>query len=259
MTRVISALAILAIVVGTVWWLPDWATFVLAEIVVLFALIEYAELAGRAGMPVPTEIVIASGLAICAAVALDYAISLVLMAATVTVGAAAAGQAQGRASGGWAYAAGLFGPLYVGLPIGTLVALNATRGSEALLLLLVVIVASDTAQFYGGRILGRRPLAAITSPKKTVEGAVSGVIAGAVAMVMVGGWGGVVLPSLLAGAFGAALAGLGIVGDLFESRLKREAGVKDVSGLIPGHGGILDRLDSWLFAIPLFDVVLQGM
>ncbi len=259
MRRAISALAILAVVVGTVWWLPPWATFVLAEIIVLLALSEYARLAERAGIFVPTGIVVAAGLVICASVSWDYAVAPVLMAATVAMGAAAVGRGRVQPSDGWFHTVGLFGPLYVGLPIGTLVAIHVRRGPELVFLLLAVIVASDIAQFYGGRMIGRRPLAPATSPKKTVEGAICGIVAGAAAMVVVGQWSGLDFHPLQAGAFGAALAGLGIIGDLFESKLKREAGVKDASGLIPGHGGILDRLDSWLFAIPLFDVVIKGM
>ena len=259
MRRVVSALAILAVVVGTVWWLPPWATFVLAEIVVLLALSEYARLAERAGIFVPTGLVVAAGLVICASVAWDYAVAPVLMVATVAMGAAAVSRGRVQRLDGWFYTVGLFGPLYVGLPIGTLVAIHVRRGPELVFPLLAVIVASDIAQFYGGSMIGRRPLAPAISPKKTVEGAICGIVAGAAAMVLVGKWSGLDLQLLLAGAFGAALAGLGIIGDLFESKLKREAGVKDTSGLIPGHGGILDRLDSWLFAIPLFDVVIRGM
>lgn len=258
MTRVFSALVLLTLVVGTLAWLPSWATLVLALLAVFFALTEYVELAGRAGIGLPTATVIVAGLAICAAVALGQPADLVLMAAMVAVGATALTQAQGRTSGAWAAAAGMFGPLYVGLPIGTLVALHTSRGAEAVFVLLAVIVASDTAQYYGGRAFGRRPLAPATSPKKTVEGAVCGVLAAALVMLAAG-------PRVLelhAGVcvgVGAALAAVGLLGDLFESRLKREAGVKDVSGLIPGHGGALDRLDSLLFAIPLYDVVLRGL
>jgi phosphatidate cytidylyltransferase len=259
MTRVLSAVAMLAIVVGTVWWLPSWATLGLAELVVLLALVEYVDLAERAGAPAPKGLVVVAGLAICAAVARDAAVVTVLMAATVAVGAAAVGKPRGRASGGWTYAAGVFGPLYVGLPLGTLVAIHAERGAETVLLLLAVIVASDAAQFYGGRALGRRPLAPATSPKKTIEGAFCGVLAGSAVMAVASGWGGLAVHPAFGAAFGAALAGIGIVGDLFESKLKREAGVKDVSGLIPGHGGVMDRLDSWLFAIPLFDAVFRGL
>ena len=122
------------------------------------------------------------------------------------------------------------------------------------MLLLATIVVSDTGQYYTGRAFGRRPLAPSISPKKTVEGLIGGVLLGVVAMVVGGQW---VFPDasivmlLLAST---AVVWLGIVGDLFESLLKRSAGVKDSSHLIPGHGGILDRIDSWLFAAPVFYV-----
>jgi phosphatidate cytidylyltransferase len=123
--------------------------------------------------------------------------------------------------------------------------------------LLFTIIASDTAQYYGGRLMGRRLLAPVISPKKTVEGALSGFVAGAVALPVLGQWW---LPSLPAPALalvGVTLVAAGIVGDLFESLLKRSAGVKDASALIPGHGGVLDRLDSLLFAGPVFYVFLR--
>ena len=259
MTRAFSALVMLALVIGTLIWLPPWATLVLAALAVLFGLTEYADLAGRAGVRVPAGLVVVAGLTVCVAVAYGVAVERVLMAATVTVGATALAQAQGRNTGAWAAAAGMFGPVYVGLPIGTLVAIHIARGPDAVLLLLAVIVASDTAQYYGGRVFGRRPLAPTTSPKKTVEGAICGVVAAVLAMTLAGPPWGVELGVPLRAGFGAALAVAGLVGDLFESRLKREAGVKDVSGLIPGHGGVLDRLDSLLFAIPVYDVVLRGL
>ena len=196
MKRVISALVILAVLVGTLWWLPSWVTFVLAEIVVLLALIEYARLAERVGMAVPTGIVVVVGLAICASIAWDYAVAPVLMTAMVAVGAAAVGRGSVHRSDGWFYTVGLFGPLYVGLPIGTLAAIHLRQGPELVFLLLFVIVASDISQFYGGRALGRRALAPTISPKKTVEGAICGIVAGAVAVVLVGKWSGLDLSLL---------------------------------------------------------------
>jgi phosphatidate cytidylyltransferase len=151
----------------------------------------------------------------------------------------------------------VFPILYLGLPIGALVAVRTTGGREAVLLLLATIMVSDTAQYYGGRWLGKTPLAPAISPKKTVGGALFGLAAGTALMMLD------VTPVLdqstvsQRALLGVAIVGLGIAGDLFESQLKRGAGVKDASALIPGHGGVLDRIDSLLFAAPGFYLFLQ--
>jgi len=116
---------------------------------------------------------------------------------------------------------------------------------------------SDSAQFYAGRLFGRRKLAPAISPAKTIEGAVGGLVAAAIGGFVVGPW---CLPGLSAvGGLtaGVVLAVFGMAGDLFESLLKRSAGVKDSSNLIPGHGGVLDRIDSYLFAAPVFYLFLR--
>ena len=124
-----------------------------------------------------------------------------------------------------------------------------------MLLLLAVIVVSDSAQYYTGRAFGKRPLSPAISPKKTVEGAIGGVVFGTAAFA-VGGSYLFGAPFWALALLGAAISLLGIVGDLFESLLKRSAGVKDSSQLIPGHGGVLDRIDSWLFAAPVYYMFL---
>jgi phosphatidate cytidylyltransferase len=112
----------------------------------------------------------------------------------------------------------------------------------------------DTAAYFGGRALGRRKLSPVISPNKTVEGAISALVAGPL-----GAWifGSLLLPELgeSLGPVGLVLLGLAVaaaatLGDLAESALKRECGVKDSSGLLPGHGGVLDRMDSLLWSIP---------
>ena len=161
-----------------------------------------------------------------------------------------------RAAGIAGPAAAAVGVIYLGLPLGAMVALALETGREAVLLLLATVVVSDTAQYYGGRALGRRPLAPMISPRKTVEGAICGVLAATAAFTLIGAWWMPALPPAPRMALGATLALLGIGGDLFESRLKRAAGVKDASNLIPGHGGILDRIDALLFAAPVYYAVI---
>jgi phosphatidate cytidylyltransferase len=138
-----------------------------------------------------------------------------------------------------------------------MVALRTLRGPAALFLLLLTVMVSDTAQYYTGRLLGRRLLAPRVSPKKTIEGAAGGFVFGAVLLAVAGAWWLPSLPPILRALLGVALVALGIAGDLFESMLKRAAGVKDSSALIPGHGGVLDRIDALLFAAPVYYVVLK--
>jgi phosphatidate cytidylyltransferase len=188
-----------------------------------------------------------------AAVPLD----LVLLTALILIGSLAVGSGQPGPAVLRDAAASLFPILYIGLPLGAIAAVRTAAGREAVLLLLVTIVVSDSAQYYVGRAFGRTPLAPSISPKKTREGAIGGVLFGTLAMTL----GGLrVFPAaqlLLLIASAAAVVVSGIIGDLFESLLKRSAGVKDSSSLIPGHGGILDRIDSWLFAGPVYYVFVR--
>ena len=145
-----------------------------------------------------------------------------------------------------------FAVLYIALPLGLLVAIHALGGREAVLLLIATIIVSDSSQYYTGRMLGRHPLAPTVSPKKTIEGAVGGVVVGTAFMFFAGKFVFPMAKASLLVAMGVCIVLLGITGDLFESKLKRVAGVKDSSSLIPGHGGVLDRIDALLVATPAF-------
>lgn len=124
------------------------------------------------------------------------------------------------------------------------------EGAWRVVLLLAVVMVADTVAFFVGHALGRRPLAPGLSPAKTVEGALGGLCGGAVGALAVRRLGLPAVPALDAAALGVVAAALGVCGDLVESRVKRWAGTKDSGSLFPGHGGVLDRLDSLLLAGP---------
>jgi phosphatidate cytidylyltransferase len=139
--------------------------------------------------------------------------------------------------------------------------------SGALLLMLPMLVtwASDTGAYFVGRSLGRHKLIPKVSPGKTVEGAIGGIVASILVAWAVGA---VLRDSAQLGfkwfpwgivAFGAAVSVAAQIGDLFESLIKREAGVKDSSRILPGHGGILDRLDSLFFVLPVSFLLVQWL
>jgi phosphatidate cytidylyltransferase len=151
----------------------------------------------------------------------------------------------------------LFALVYIAVPLVALVAIRMTGGPQAVFLLMLTVMISDTAQYYTGRTLGRNLLAPRISPKKTIEGAIGGFVIGTLAFVVIGARWAPQMPLAVRIGLGLAIVALGIAGDLFESSLKRRAGVKDSSALIPGHGGVLDRIDALLFAAPAYFIVLR--
>lgn len=137
---------------------------------------------------------------------------------------------------------------------------GAVEGTLFFFLPVALTWLSDTAAYFGGRALGKRKLAPVISPNKTVEGAVAALLAGPAGALLYGtaflpGLGSSVGPGGLA-ALGLLIAAAATIGDLVESALKRECGAKDSSALLPGHGGLLDRMDSLLWSIPAAAVFL---
>lgn len=253
MTRVLSAIVLLPLVIGTVWYLPPIGTLVIASLAAVLAFVEYAAIASALGGQVPRVLAGTAVVVACVGVGGGYfASELILMSAMIAFGAAAvAGGGPGpRVLSDFGLA--ILPIVYIGLPLGALAAIRADGGREALLLLMITIIVSDSAQYYCGRAFGRRPLAPAISPKKTREGAIGGLIFGTLVMTLGGRYVFPDAPLAQLLLVAACITVLGMVGDLFESLLKRSAGVKDSSQLIPGHGGVLDRIDSWLFAAPVY-------
>ncbi len=160
-------------------------------------------------------------------------------------------------------AVGLFGGVILSLMLSALVRLGFHAPKAAFILITFVVVwLCDSGAFFVGRAMGRHKLAPALSPKKTVEGAVGGLIAAVVALMLFG------LVLKLTGCwvnFGyLAIYGLvggvvGQLGDLAFSAIKREYGVKDYSNLLPGHGGMLDRFDSTIFTAPVLELLILAI
>ncbi len=246
----ISAGALLAAVaIGDVL-LGGWF---FALLLLLAAVVMASEWARLAASPDPAmrrlvlwPSVLLPAAAIVMAMYQSTAASLVLLAAGCAVSAGLAalrGAPVSRAAGG---------VIYIGLPAVSLLWLrNASEQGAALVLWLFFVVwATDTCAYFAGRAIGGPRLAPRVSPKKTWAGLTGGMMGAAlVGGLFTLGRGGTVL---WASALAAALAVVAQMGDLFESWLKRRVDVKDSGDLIPGHGGLLDRVDGLLFAAPAF-------
>lgn len=145
------------------------------------------------------------------------------------------------------------GVLYVGLTLSCLILTRALPDGEFLIFFVILVTwAGDTGAYISGKMLGRHLLAPIISPKKTIEGLIGGAILALLVALASRLW---FLPSLTlmdAVILAALLTAAGVLGDLAESAIKRSVDQKDSGALIPGHGGMLDRLDSLLFTAPCF-------
>jgi phosphatidate cytidylyltransferase len=259
-TRLLTGAILLAVVVAAAWWAPAPWLLVLAVVVAVLAAWEFAGVARALGAPLPVAVVVCATALVCIAMAWPAApLAPAVLALVVVAGVLAVARGLPAADSLSRVAATVFGPLYVGLPLGALIAVRWEHGREAALLVLLLVVVSDTAQYYTGRMLGRRSLAPVLSPKKTVEGAAGGVVAGALTIAIVGAWWWPAAPVAVRAAAGVLLVLVGIAGDLFESLLKRAAGMKDSSSLIPGHGGMLDRIDSVTAAAPALVFALLSL
>ncbi|MFQ5776380.1 MAG: phosphatidate cytidylyltransferase [Terriglobia bacterium] len=249
--RILTGLVLIPAVVALVWWAPVWL-FLLGMLPFgLLALWEYLELAERAGTgPARLPVyLVALGVWLVAAYRPGDLLAAVVGASLLFLIVALRRPLTAEIL--YASAAAVFGLLYIVVPFALVTDLrHMSEGPRALLYLLILVWVGDTAAYFAGRAMGRHKLAPALSPGKTVEGTAASLVA----TVAAGYW----LFRAWFGAFDPMHAWLLPVvvnvasqgGDLVESALKRGAGVKDSSSLLPGHGGVLDRVDSLLFAAP---------
>ena len=261
MTRVISAVVLGALVVGVLWFGPWWSTLALASLVAAAAAAEVAGLSRAVGAPVPTLFVSVAAMVVCASVPIGISNghALVTVLSALVLGASLVTLAAGPPSPQVITRAAvtIMAPLYVGLPLGAMLWIQLLYGPRNLVFAIATIAISDSAQYAVGRAIGRRKLAPLVSPAKTVEGALGGLVAAIAVGFWLGPIWGHAASAAQGAALGAALCVAGILGDLFESLLKRSAGVKDSGTLIPKQGGVLDRIDAHLFAVPVYLLFLR--
>jgi phosphatidate cytidylyltransferase len=262
--RVITALILVAIVLAAIVWFPPAWFEVFVALVITLGAWEWSALAGLPGTPARAAFAVVCLGAMFVLAHVEPQLSLMLMQASVLwwVIALVLVCLYPKATALWHRRTVL-------LPLGLIVllpgflALVALRSRDDhvffLLLLIALIAAADSGAYFSGRAFGKRKLAVHVSPNKTWEGFVGGMvtvcavlwIALLVRGVEISPTRGVLL------TFGALVLGAAsVVGDLFESMLKRQAGIKDSGTLLPGHGGVLDRIDSLTAALPVYSVLL---
>jgi phosphatidate cytidylyltransferase len=270
--RIVTGVVLIAVVVALVWWGPAWLVAVVAALTAILALSEFFALGERLGLRAFKKWTL-----VCTA-ALFYAqyaagtaetrafadvmltrtfarlpVSLETVLLIFLFGAVGIGLATRRPLQDVLPAISISsaGILFVALPFSYLVRINEIdhAGRALILFTLALIWAGDTLAYFTGRFMGRIPMAPALSPQKTWEGAVANLIGSLLVACAAAQWIEVPLTVLLMIAAPANIAGQ--MGDLIESAYKRGAGVKDSGTIIPGHGGVLDRIDSLILAAPI--------
>ncbi|MDX1582695.1 MAG: phosphatidate cytidylyltransferase [Thermoanaerobaculia bacterium] len=254
-TREITSFIAAPILIWIIGWTPGIVFALLVAVIAVGGLWEFLNMGAQKGFPM--QRLISSLLLVALLVATIWQVSLiepVIVAILLIIPAAYVFSRSPLEDALPASAVCLLGILYVGLLSGTLMRLRldfAPHGADLVFFLLFVVWAGDSAAYYTGKNLGRTKLLPRVSPKKTVEGLAGGVAGSIVVAAIIHSTFFPEFPLLHALVCAALLSLVGVVGDLAESVWKRSAGIKDSGKLIPGHGGILDRVDSILFTAPV--------
>ena len=255
--RVASALVLLPVFLLIVVKAPGWMFNTLVVVASAAALWELVRLLERGGRPVFRWLGLGGGVAVTAAFAATRVLdplTLPVMMLVLAVGVISMTPVVQGEPATEAVANTLLVVLYVGWLLGFGILLHHTSplGDELVLFVVGVTWVGETGAYLVGSTMGRHKLAPVISPRKTVEGAAAQVVASVIAGAALGAW---LLPScgVASAVIGGGLLGVvGQIGDLVESAIKRSVGTKDTGGLIPGHGGMLDRIDSLLFNLPAY-------
>lgn len=264
MKRILTAIVALPILLYTVWSENPYFFVALTSIAILIALNEFYNLASKAGCRTFAINGYIAALLIIACFVLDGMawIVAVIAAATLISLAHALARPDELSKSLVSVSAAIFGVIYVALLAGYLIGVRMTPdaltqtptphlASKLLTMFFAMVMMTDTGAYYTGRSIGRRKLAPRISPGKTIEGSVGGFIAAIITGPLCRLIFFPEIPVMQAAALGAVIGIVGQVGDLAESMLKRGSDVKDSGALLPGHGGMLDRVDSLLFCAPL--------
>jgi phosphatidate cytidylyltransferase len=271
LTRVLTALVLLPIAIGIVLFTPTWAVAIAVAVLTILALWEYFALGDAIGHRAYRLWTILCALLLILQlyesrswlVSLDDVpvspggLNAIFSQATVffvfILGLTLLTLFTRRPLVETLPAAGISSSalLLVAFPLSFAVRLHGLlqQGPRLLLFALAIIWASDTVAYFTGRAIGKHPLAPKISPNKTWEGSIAGLLGSLIIAYAFHYWLTIPLPHLFAMATLGNIAGQ--MGDLLESAYKRSAGVKDSGGLLPGHGGILDRIDALILCIPV--------
>ncbi|MBI4238475.1 MAG: phosphatidate cytidylyltransferase [Deltaproteobacteria bacterium] len=251
LTRIFTALLLIA-VIATTLVVGSAALFRgLVLLAVLFALAEFYRLTlGASRVYRLTATLLGLGLAACQSWHLPWERWLWAMALVLAVVLLWRATTLERFAARWGVA--LLGSIYIGSTLPYLSWLRALDHGRALVAMTLAMVAlSDSAAFAVGRTLGRRKLAPLTSPNKTLEGFIAGFAGSIVGMLGCRALWWPEFPLLAAVQLGLVIGLVAPIGDLIESAVKRGAHVKDSGQMLPGHGGMLDRCDAYLFSAPI--------
>ena len=254
--RVLTALVGTPILLAAIWW-GGAAFLVLVVLAAVLSIREFYRLLPHETGPLPIILgIIWTAALVLGAKAASGTLSLLIISGGIWVSGAFVGLLWIIAfhSGRRHLAAGVYllgGPIYVGFLLGHSLALrDLAAGRDWLLFAILVTFATDTGAYMIGRLIGRRKLAPQISPGKTWEGSAGGFVFAVAAALVLGLAFDLGIPLWQVGVIGAIVGVAAQWGDLLESKLKRIAGAKDAGSLFPGHGGILDRLDSIIISVP---------
>jgi phosphatidate cytidylyltransferase len=255
-SRILISLVLLPVILGIVW-LGSWWLFAAALIGGLIALHELYVM-GRGLRPLVLGGYVGLILTLLGAEMGEISWMVGGIFATIVIAFVVFGFSDARPSATAAISLTLLGVVWVGGGLASFILLRdiPEHGRLAVFTVLIAVFADDTAAYFVGRTIGRHKMAPTISPGKSWEGFVGGTIA-AMAVAFFAMYDQGFLTDFEAVALGAAIAVSSTLGDLFESAIKRDLGVKDSGRLLAGHGGVLDRIDSILWAGPAaFYVVL---
>jgi phosphatidate cytidylyltransferase len=266
--RLLTAAILIPLVVAAIWWGPTWLITIMAAFVAIAAMLEFFSIAARLGFQAYR---LWTCLAAAAIIAQQFyasrmasinrlgdlldrspriSLELVLFGFVLGVAAISLGSPRSLAEVLPSISVSAGGLLFVVLPFSAVVRLHGVDvvGRWLLLFTVVLVWVGDTSAYFVGRGIGRWKMAPQISPNKTWEGAVANFLGALFVAAIFGYWTKVPPAHMLAMAAVGSVAGQ--IGDLFESAWKRNAGVKDSGTILPGHGGMLDRIDALIFAAP---------